>query len=154
MIDPLLLRLLVVLAVVGTVAAVGRWWTGRAGRVRGAIVARDGGEERLAAHHLSATGLDLGDAVAGAILVGSPTCGPCVTVERLLGELAADRDGFRWVKVDATDHLELTTAHRIRRVPTLLLVDRERRVVARTVGVPAPADLTVALDAAAARTGV
>jgi thiol-disulfide isomerase/thioredoxin len=140
--SPVVLRLLLVLGLVALVALAGWWWNRRDGRVR----ATDDDAPRVDAGHLDAVGLDLDGAAAGAVLLGSPTCAPCVTVERILGELAADRPGFRWVKVDAADHLELTEAHKVLRVPTLLVVDGDRRLLARTSGVPAHDDLAAVLD--------
>lgn len=141
--SPIVLRLLLVVGLVALVALAGWWWNRRDGRVR--EVAEDA--PRVDAGHLDAVGLDLDGAAAGAVLLGSPTCTPCVAVERILGELAADRPGFRWVKVDAADHLELTEAHKVLRVPTLLVVDGDRRLLARTSGVPARDDLAAVLDA-------
>ncbi|MEX1162620.1 MAG: thioredoxin family protein [Nitriliruptor sp.] len=140
--SPIVLRLLIVLAVVAAASLAGWWWNRRDGRVR--TVADDA--PRVSTDHLAAVGLDLDGAAAGAVLLGSPTCTPCVAVERVLGELSADRPDFRWVKVDAADHLDLAEAHKVLRVPTLLVVDRDRRLVARTTGVPASADLAAVLD--------
>lgn len=140
--SPVVLRLLLVLLLLVVVTLVGLWWNRRDGRVR----RTDDDAPRVAAHHLDAVGLDLADAEAGAVLLGSPTCTPCVAVERILGELSATRPDFRWVKVDAADHLELTEAHNVMRVPTLLVVDGERRLLARTSGVPDAADLAAVLD--------
>jgi thiol-disulfide isomerase/thioredoxin len=140
--SPIVLRLLVVLGLVALVALAGWWWNRRDGRVR--ALADDA--PRVDAGHLDAVGLDLDGVAAGAVLLGSPTCAPCVTVERILGELAADRPGFRWVKVDAADHLGLTEAHKVLRVPTLLVVDGDRRLLARTSGVPTHDDLAAVLD--------
>jgi thiol-disulfide isomerase/thioredoxin len=140
--SPIVLRLLLVLGLVALVALTGWWWNRRDGRVRAVAV----DAPRVDAGHLDAVGLDLDGAAAGAVLLCSPTCAPCATVERILGELAADRPGFRWVKVDAADHLELTEAHKVLRVPTLLVVDRDRRLLARTSGVPARDDLAAVLD--------
>lgn len=140
--NPTLLRLLLVVALVALVALVGWWWNRRDGRVRS--LADDA--PRLAREHLAAVGLDLHGASAGVILLGSPTCTPCVAVERVLRELAADRPGLRWVKVDAADHLALAEAHRVLRVPTLLVLDADRRLIARTSGVPAASDLAAVLD--------
>jgi thiol-disulfide isomerase/thioredoxin len=140
--DPVIVRLLLVLGLLAVVALAGWWWNRRDGRVRAAGDAAP----RVAAGHLDAVGLDLDGAAAGAVLLGSPTCAPCVQVERVLGELAADRPDFRWVKVDAADHLELTEAHKVLRVPTLLVVDGDRRLLARTSGVPARDDLAAVLD--------
>jgi thiol-disulfide isomerase/thioredoxin len=140
-VSPLVLRLVLVLLLLGAVTLAGWWWNRRDGRVR-----RTDDAPRLAAHHLDAVGLDLTGAGAGAVLLGSPTCAPCVTVERILRELAASRPEFRWVKVDAADHLELTEEHRVLRVPTLLVVDGDRRLLARTSGVPAADELAAVLD--------
>jgi thiol-disulfide isomerase/thioredoxin len=139
--DPVLLRALMVVVGVVVLTLVGRWWQGRDGRVRL-------GEEddALAGHHLDTLGLDLGGASAGAVLLGSPTCTPCVQVKRVLNELAAARDGFRWVYADAADHLELTEEHRIMRVPTLFVIDPSGRILARTSGVPDAEDLRQVLD--------
>jgi thiol-disulfide isomerase/thioredoxin len=140
--SPIVLRLVLVLGLLALVALAGWWWNRRDGRVRRA--ADDA--PRVETHHLDAVGLDLAGADAGAVLLGSPTCTPCVAVERVLRQLAADRPGFRWVKVDAADHLPLTEAHRVLRVPTLLVVDADRRLLARTSGVPAHEDLAAVLD--------
>lgn len=139
---PLALRLLAVLVLLAAVTLAGWWWRRRDGRVRRV----DDAATRVSAVHLAAAGLDLTGAEAGAILLGSPTCSPCVAVERVLRDLSASRPGFRWVKVDAADHLGLSEAHRVLRVPTLLVVDRERRLLARTSGVPAAGDLAAVLD--------
>lgn len=141
--SPLVLRLVLVLGLLTAVALAGWWWNRRDGRVRRA----DGDDApRVASDHLDAVGLDLTGADAGAVLLGSPTCTPCVAVERVLRELTEDRPGFRWVKVDAADHLPLTEAHRVLRVPTLLVVARDGRLLARTSGVPAADDLAAVLD--------
>lgn len=147
--SPVVIRLLLVLLLLAVVTLVGLWWNRRDGRVRRAT----DDAPRVAAHHLDAVGLDLADAEAGAVLLGSPTCTPCVAVERILGELSASRPDFRWVKVDAADHLELTEAQGVMRVPTLLLVDGERRLLARTSGVPDAADLAAVLDGDGDREG-
>jgi thiol-disulfide isomerase/thioredoxin len=138
--DPVVLRLLLVAGLLVAVAAVGRWWRSRNG------VIRDGAGARLADDHLAALGLDLSGAQAGAVLLGSPTCAPCTTVKRVLTEVAADRDGFRWVYADAADHLEVVEFHRVMRVPTLLIVGDDGRILARTSGVPQADDLRRVLD--------
>lgn len=139
--DPVLLRLLGVLGLVVVVAAAGAWWKRRDGRVR----AGDGAVS-LADAHLDAVGLDLRDRAAGAVLLGSPTCAPCTAVKQVLTDLAAERDDFTWVYADAADHLDLAEAHKVMRVPTLFVVDRDGRVLARSSGVPAAADLRRVLD--------
>jgi hypothetical protein len=138
--DPMLFRLVAVVGLVAVVAVVGRWWRARDGAVRA------GSGTRVDRRHLDAVGLDLAGAQAGAVLLGSPTCAPCGTVKRLLGELERERDGFRWVYADVADHLEVVDEHRVLRVPTLLVVDRAGRLLARTSGVPRREELRAVLD--------
>jgi thiol-disulfide isomerase/thioredoxin len=140
--DPVLLRLLLVVASVAVVAAFGWWWQRRDGRVR--AVADD--QARLTDDQLADVALDLDGAEAGALLLGSTTCGSCTAVKRILGEVAEQRPGFRWVDVDAGDHLDLASAHRVLRVPTLFVVDPDGRILARTSGVPAQQELVEVLD--------
>lgn len=138
--DPVLLRALAVAAILVAAVLVGRWWQGRDGEVR--RVAHD----RLQPDHLADVGLDLAGGEVGGVLLGSPTCRPCDAVKRLLQELSAERRDFRWVYADAADHLGLTVAHRVHRVPTLLLVEPDGRVLARTSGVPRRDELRRVID--------
>lgn len=136
----MLLRLLIVLAVIGLAALVGAWWRTRNGRVR------EAGDGRLTADQLSQVGLDAISRAGAALLISSPTCAPCTTVKGILGEVADERHDFRWVAVDAADHMEIVDTHRVMRVPTLFLLDSRGRILARTSGVPAPRDLLEVLD--------
>lgn len=137
--DPVVQRLLLVLAIVAVAAIVGRWWQSRDGRVRE-------GTGGFTAGQLGAVGLDPRGAEAVALLLGSPTCAPCVTVKRILGEVAAQRGAFRWVYVDAADHLDIADDHHVMRVPTLFVLDPRGRILARTSGVPTREDLIAVLD--------
>lgn len=139
--DPVLLRFLLVVVLLAATATAGAWWHRRDGRIR-----TGDGAATLAPHHLDAVGLDLSGVAVGALLLGSPTCTPCTAVKRVLRDLETDRDDFTWVYADAAAHLDLAEAHRVLRVPTLFLVDREGRVLARTSGVPSAADLRHVLD--------
>lgn len=141
--EPLLLRALLVGVLVVMVVVLGRLWQRRDGRVKAAPQV-DG--PVLADGDLDALGLDLRGAGAAAVLFGSPTCAPCERVKQVLGELESERDGFRWVYADAAQHLDMTRAHRVMRVPTLLLVEPTGRVLARTSGVPRTDDLRRVLD--------
>ncbi len=140
--EPVVVRLVVVVVVVAAMTVVGRWWSRRSGRLRTSV---DG---RVARAHLDAVGLDLAGADAGAVLVGSPTCAPCVEARRVLDGVQESRDRFRWVYADASEHLPFVRDHGILRVPTLLVVDRDGRIIARTSGVPRAHEITGALDAA------
>ncbi len=146
--DPLVLRLVLVAALVLVAVAAALLIRARDGRVK----AGDGAS--VTPDHLDAVGLDLRDAAVGAVLLGSPACAPCDSVKRVLGELEAERPSFRWVYADAGKHLELAQEHRVLRVPTLLVVDRRGRIVARTSGVPHAAALRRVLDEGADLDGV
>lgn len=135
----ILLRLGLVCLILVAVTLAGRWWQRRAGRVRSG----GGGFTRA---QLDAVGLSPDGAHAVALLLGSPTCAPCVSVKRVLTEVQERRPGFRWVDVDAADHLDLADAHHVMRVPTLFVVDPDGRILARTSGVPAVHELVAVID--------
>ncbi len=142
--DPVLLRVFAVVVLVAVVVVVGRWWRSRDG------IVRTDGHERFDDQHRAAVGLDLSSAHAGAVLIGSPTCAPCEHAKGVLGDLEQQRDDFTWVYADAAQHRELTGAYRILRVPTVLVVARDGRIVGRSSGVPRSEELHEVLDAAAA----
>ncbi len=133
-------RLLVVLAVIAVAAVLGLWWRARDGRVR------EGGDGRFSPDQLDRVGLDAITRTGAALLLGSPTCAPCVTVRGILGEVADERRDFRWTYVDAADHMDIADAHHVMRVPTLFVLDGRGRILARTSGVPAKRDLLAVLD--------
>jgi thiol-disulfide isomerase/thioredoxin len=143
-VDPALLRLLAVAGIIAAATLAGRWWQARDGQVSDAAT----DAPRMAREQLAALGVTT-DGTA-AVLFGSPTCAPCDTVKDLLREVEADEPDFRWTYVDAADHLELADEHRIRRVPTLLVLDRDGTVTSRTSGVPARDELRRAVRPAAA----
>jgi len=139
--DPVLLRALLVVGLVVAVLIVGWLLKRRDGEVR-----EVGEDARLHDDHLAAVGLDLTDAKAGAVLLGSPSCAPCDTVKEVLGALQEEREGFRWVYADAGEHLRFAEEHRVMRVPTLFMVASDGRILARTSGVPRHNDLRRVLD--------
>lgn len=140
--DPVLVRLLVVVAVIALAVTAGLLLRRREG------VVRDGGEARWTEQEMRAVGLGTSatDAPVRAVLLGSPTCAPCESVKRVLGEVAGRRGDLSWVSVDAADHLEVARRHHVMRVPTLFVLDEDGRIIARTSGVPASTDLERALD--------
>ena len=89
---------------------------------------------------------------AMAVLLGSPTCARCPQVETVLAATAERVPGFRWVRVDAGDHLDLTRRLKVLRVPTVLVVDAGGNLLARTTSVPTVDRLVAAIDDAAAAT--
>jgi thiol-disulfide isomerase/thioredoxin len=150
--DPVVVRLLLVLGLVVVVSLLGWLWQRRDGRVR--VTAAGVGDE-VPSHgdapafddaQVASVGLDLDGVRAGAVLLTSPTCAPCATVKRILGELSEVRDDVRWVAVDASEHLDLARDHHVMRVPTLFVLDPEGRILARTSGVPARTELERVID--------
>jgi thiol-disulfide isomerase/thioredoxin len=149
--DPVLVRLLLVLGLVVVVSLLGWLWQRRDGRVRvtaagAAGEAASGDAPAFDGAQLDSVGLDLEGVRAGAVLLTSPTCAPCATVKRILGELSEARDDVRWVAVDASEHLDLARDHHVMRVPTLFVLDPEGRILARTSGVPARPELERVID--------
>ncbi len=92
-------------------------------------------------------------------------CAPCRATRRILTDVAGSVPGVRHVEVDAESHLELVRRLRIRRTPTVLVLDSRAREVCRASGAPPGrravlTALELAIgelrgqDAAAARDGV
>lgn len=137
-VDPLLLRLSLVLLVVLLTTLAGWVWQRRDGRIAATL---DSGLD-----HRPAFGLALDHDGPQAVLFGTATCSPCDTVKGLLQEVASERDDFRWHYVDAADRLDLADQHAVRRVPTLLVLDHRGEIVARSSGVPERTALSAALS--------
>ncbi|MEX2548859.1 MAG: thioredoxin family protein, partial [Nitriliruptoraceae bacterium] len=96
-------------------------------------------------HDLAALGLDLAGAPAGAVLLGSPTCSRCPQVEQVLAEVAARTDGFRWVRVDTGEHLDLARRLKVIRVPTVLVISPAGELLARTSDIPSVDEVLAAV---------
>lgn len=144
----LLIRAGIVAGVLLFTLAVGHWWQRRQGRVHNAAASSNGRRPVGFSHaQLAEVGLDRDGANALGLLLGSPTCAPCVHVKATLSEIEQERANFRWAYIDAGDHLALAKSHHVMRVPTLFLIDpQDGRIIARTSGVPAKRDLVEALD--------
>lgn len=132
-----LLGLLVVLSL-----AIGWWRRRRDGQSR-AVPAG----ELVTAEHL---GTPLGG-VATLLQISSAVCAPCRAARRVLDEVAGRTPGVRHVELDAEQHLDLVRRLDVLRTPTLLVLDGGGRVVARSSGVPSPAQVTEALGLALGR---
>ncbi|MGY1801901.1 TlpA family protein disulfide reductase [Blastococcus sp. SYSU D00922] len=74
-------------------------------------------------------------------------CGPCRATKARLQQLQATRPGLAVVQVDAESHLDEVRELDVRRTPTLFYLDRAGRVIGRSSGAPAPAELTALVDA-------
>ncbi|MEV6844538.1 thioredoxin family protein [Actinoplanes sp. NPDC051411] len=75
----------------------------------------------------------------------SAVCAPCRAVSRLSAEVAGEVPGVRHVEVDAEEHLDAVKTLGIWRTPTLLVLDREGRIVKRATGVPRKPQLIAAV---------
>lgn len=128
----------VVLAAAGAFGVLNRRRSGRV-RVRG----RDGGK-RLGAAEL---GEDLGER-ATLVQFSSAFCAPCRATRRVLGEVAELVPGVTHVEIDAEDHLDLVRELDILKTPTVLVLDKDGRVVRRATGQPRKADVIAALGEA------
>ncbi|MFG2343430.1 thioredoxin family protein [Streptomyces phaeochromogenes] len=113
----------------------------RSGRVR--VRGRDGGK-RLGAAEL---GEGLGER-ATLVQFSSAFCAPCRATRRVLGEVAGLVPGVTHVEIDAEDHLDLVRELDILKTPTVLVLDKDGRVVRRATGQPRKADVIAALGEA------
>lgn len=140
MAEDLLVRVAVVAAVLAAAGAAGWWWSRRSQRV---ATDTDG---RFTEPELVAVGLDGAESGVRALLLTSPRCAPCRAVREVLAEVAAEREAFEWVAVDAAEHLPITRQHHVLRVPTLFVIGGDGRILARTSGVPASRELVGLVD--------
>ncbi len=77
----------------------------------------------------------------------SAFCGPCRATKARLKQLQVTRPGLAVVQVDAESHLDEVRELDVRRTPTLFYLDRAGRLIGRSSGAPAPAELTALVDA-------
>nr|WP_329812098.1 thioredoxin family protein [Streptomyces sp. GSL17-113] len=78
----------------------------------------------------------------------SAFCQPCRATRRTLAQVAAMVGGAAHLEIDAEEHLELVRELRITGTPTVLVLDRDGRIVKRATGQPRKADVIAALGAA------
>lgn len=143
---PLVLLLLATLA---ASAAFGVAWSRRNGRTRD-VDPRDDAS-RLTSEDLAALGLDpaaLGDR-ATLVQFSSAFCAPCRATRRILTDVGGMVDGVAYAEVDAESHLDAVRRFNVLRTPTVLVLDRDARVVVRASGLPRKADVVAAVGKAA-----
>ncbi|WP_369382912.1 thioredoxin family protein [Streptomyces sp. cg36] len=106
---------------------------------------------RSAAIQLSSQelGAPLGDR-ATLVQFSTALCAVCPSTRRLLADVAAGTPGVRLVDIDAEVRLDLVRRVEVMRTPTVLVLDRAGRVVRRASGPPTRADVTAAVELAAA----
>lgn len=108
--------------------------------------------------HPTLTSADL-DAVAlgeRATLVHFSTafCAPCRATRQVLSQVSEAVDGVRYVEVDAESHLDLVRKLRIRRTPTVFVLDGDGRIRNRASGQPRRDDVQAAVVAVISRDDV
>ncbi len=124
-------------------AAFGVAWSRRTGRVRDVVA-----DDALSAADLAALGVtELGER-ATLVQFSSAFCAPCRATRRILGEVSSMVDGVAYAEVDAESHLDAVRRFNVLRTPTVLVLDRDRRVVVRASGQPRKADVLAAIGKA------
>jgi thiol-disulfide isomerase/thioredoxin len=125
-------------------AAFGVVWARRNGRTRAVADPAPG----LSDADLAALGIEaLGDR-ATLVQFSSAFCAPCRATRRILGDVSSMVDGVAYAEVDAETHLDAVRRFHVLRTPTVLVLDRDRRVVVRASGQPRKADVLAAVGKA------
>lgn len=118
--------LLVALLLALVVAAIQHW---RAGRFR---AHRPTADSQIWRQRL---GEGLG-ADATFVQFSSAFCAPCRVTRLILEEIAQSDPRVKHIEIDAESHLELVRELNILSTPTTIVLDREGRTIARSVGAP------------------
>jgi thiol-disulfide isomerase/thioredoxin len=136
-------RAAVLLAVIAVTLAAAALWRARNGRLRPA---------RRRAPSVATPLALLGHEPGPPTLVQftGPDCAQCDLAADVLEDVAGQVGGVRVLTVDAADRLDVATALGVRRVPTVLVLDRTGTETARAGGVPRPDELLDALQGTAA----
>ncbi|HET6394626.1 MAG TPA: thioredoxin family protein [Blastococcus sp.] len=123
--------------------AVAAWWLRtRSGAVRAADE-RDGTAQAV----LRRLGATPEQADLTVVQFSTAFCGPCRATKARLRQLQATRPGLAVVQVDAESHLDEVRELDVRRTPTLFYLDCAGRLIGRSSGAPAPAELTALVNA-------
>jgi thiol-disulfide isomerase/thioredoxin len=141
LVDPLLVRLGVLLVVIAAAVGFG---------VRRRMV---DGRVRTPRSDQHVTAADLGAELGGRATLlqfSAPVCAPCRAARRVLTAVSESVPDVVHIELDAGDHLELVRRLGVLRTPTVLVLDPAGNVVARASGVPTHPQLAEALALAAA----
>ncbi len=89
------------------------------------------------------TAADLQDAAglgsrATFVQFSTPMCSGCKPAARVLDQLVAQERGLRRIEIDATVRPDLADRLHVMSTPTVIVLDREGRIVSRLTGVPTP----------------
>ena len=133
----------VVVATLLVSAAFGVGWSRRNGRTR------DVTDGALSRDDLAALGVGTLGERATLVQFSSAFCAPCRATRRILGEVADMVDGVTYAEVDAESHLDAVRRFHVMRTPTVLVLDRDGRLVVRASGQPRKADVLAAVGKAA-----
>ncbi|HEY8457781.1 MAG TPA: thioredoxin family protein [Actinopolymorphaceae bacterium] len=137
---------LVVALVIG--ATVGVVTLRRNGRFRRHDSRRPAGDPPNVEHLTPAElGAELGER-ATLVQFSSAFCAPCRATRVMLRDIAAKRPGVSYVDIDAESHLDLVRRLRVMRTPTVFILDRRGKVLARASGRPDRASVLAVLDGA------
>ena len=110
----------------------------REGRRRAA----DGSEFRPGA----LPGLDALGASGTLVQFSTQLCARCPGTRRVLQQLAAEREGVRYLDVDLTDDVDLAARLHILQTPTVFVLDPAGRLAARYGGPPRRDQLVAEID--------
>ncbi|WP_042387136.1 TlpA family protein disulfide reductase [Streptacidiphilus melanogenes] len=94
-------------------------------------------------------GESLGDR-ATLVQFSTSFCATCPGTRRLLLDVASGTPGVRHVEIDAEQRLDLVRHAEVMRTPTVLVLDRDGRVVRRASGPPTRDEVVSALELATA----
>lgn len=130
------------LAVLAMSAVFGVWWQRRNGRPR--VVAAD----VLSSDDLAALGIVERGRRATLVQFSSAFCAPCRATRRILTEVTDLVDGVAYAEVDAESHLDVVRRFHVLRTPTVLVLDRDGRIVVRASGQPRKVDVLAAVGRA------
>jgi thiol-disulfide isomerase/thioredoxin len=134
-----LVELVVVVAVLGAATAFGLVRRSMAGRLK----KQDrSGPDRLGAAEL---GQPLGSR-STIVQFSTPYCQVCRPTRRMLTEIAAGTDGVRFVEICSEQRSGLARRLGVLRTPTVLVLDRDGRIVRRGSGQPNRADVLHAVS--------
>ncbi|RFU84058.1 thioredoxin [Streptomyces triticagri] len=86
--------------------------------------------------------------VATLVQFSSAFCQPCRATRRILSDVAEVVPGVRHIEIDAEAHLDLVRELAVERTPTVLVLDRDGRVVRRAEGQPRKHEVIAALGTA------
>lgn len=71
----------------------------------------------------------------------APWCNPCILLSPIIDDISKKYDGkLRIVKLNVDDNYDITSAYKIRNVPTLILF-RKGKKIAKRVGIASKSDL-------------